>query len=475
MSSVTRIAVAYFVAKYRQSTPRSETLAKCFCECWHLIFRAIETASDTKCGNKDSLTFTIAEELIMPYLQSFPQIKPQITALREAWRRGAELCREKLDTIGEDDRQAESVDETLLQQALLDVVSEMVGTRHPLVPLLAYRNNFFRLLTNLVAQQAGIKQQSHPQNADNTAVAARTAASSPFLQIGPGSVIDHYLIVGKIGVGGMGVVYKADDRKLKRQVAIKFIMGGGQGMLHKRFVREMEVSAHLNHPNIITVYGVGNYQQLPYMVMEYIDGYSLLEYIVEQKIDRYRQLAILEKVARALAYAHKKNVIHRDVKPSNIMVRHDGEPILMDFGIAKVTEVSDRSLTRSGEIIGTLQYMSPEQAQGLKKEIGPATDVYALGAMLYQLLTGKSLVDGTTIEKSIRSSTKSRSLHVAYAQIFQCLWKKSVCVLWKKKPKDVTPPANILLPTYALLSTVSKPNATSSTAAKNCGLALSSL
>ena len=398
MTSVTRIAVAYFVGKYQKPASQTEIIATNFRECWHSIFLALETASDTKSLNKDSLTFTVAEELIMPYLKAFPQVKPQIPALREAWRRGARLCRERLEPTGNDGQIIESIDAPQLQQSLLDTVGEIVGTRHPLVALLAYRNNFCQLLVDLVGQKTGIfpgKQQSP----DTTAVAPRSETSSPLLQIGPDSAVDHYIIIGKIGAGGMGVVYKANDDKLKRQVAIKFIMSGGQGMLRRRFEREMEVSAHLNHPNIIKVYGVGIYRQLPYMVMEYIEGRPLLEYIFTQKIDRNAQLVILEKVARALNYAHKQNIIHRDVKPSNIMVRHNGEPILMDFGIAKVTEVSDRSLTRSGEVIGTLQYMSPEQAQGLKKEISPATDVYSLGAVLYQLLTGKSLVEGTTIEK----------------------------------------------------------------------------
>ena len=213
----------------------------------------------------------------------------------------------------------------------------------------------------------------------------------PNLQVG------HYQILEQIGSGGMGAVFKVRDTRLNRLAAIKVIhrssldTGGA-----KRFQREMNISASLNHPHIIKIYHIGVENQIPYLVMEYIDGLPLNEY-AKKKPSFKLLIAALEKVARAVDYAHQHKVVHRDLKPANILMRQDGEPVLMDFGLAKTSEVGDHSLTRTGEVMGTPQFMAPEQARGQKRQIDARTDVYALGGILYYFLSGKAPARGDTL------------------------------------------------------------------------------
>lgn len=219
-----------------------------------------------------------------------------------------------------------------------------------------------------------------------------------------GMLVGNYRILSLLGVGGMGMVYKAQRVPDKKIVAIKCILESGRednSRLLKRFLREAEVASSLSHPHIVTVYDTGTYNKFPYMVMEYIEGEPLLQFLTQTKATLEEKLNIMEKVAWALDYAHKRNVIHRDVKPSNIMVRANGEPVVMDFGLAKINEVEDRSLTHTGEVIGTIDYMAPEQARGLKKIMDARTDVYGLGGVMYHLLTGHGAVQGDTVSEKL--------------------------------------------------------------------------
>ena len=201
----------------------------------------------------------------------------------------------------------------------------------------------------------------------------------------------------------MGAVYKAIDTGLSRTVAIKFILTSG-GKKHekmlKRFLQEAEICANLNHPNIIKVYHASIFQNMPYLVMEYVEGQTLESYVEEKKCSYKEKVNILIKVSEALHHAHTKNIIHRDIKPSNVMVKNDGEPVLMDFGVAKIQN-EDRSLTITGEMMGSANYMAPEQTENSKREIVPATDVYGLGGILYYLLTGKSPVENETLMEMV--------------------------------------------------------------------------
>jgi serine/threonine protein kinase len=229
----------------------------------------------------------------------------------------------------------------------------------------------------------------------------------PFFE---GSQLGNYVIQGKLGAGGMGVVYRAKDTTLLRQVAIKVIKTGEAGHAMERFLRELEISAHLDHPHIVKIYHVGVCNKFPYCVMEYIQGLPLLDYVETHCLPLAGKLTIIKKIAMALVYAHKYKVIHRDIKPSNILVRDNGDPVLMDFGIAKITQSANRSITRSGEVVGTLEYMSPEQAEGKKREIDARTDIYGLGAVLYHLLTGRPPVTGSGMMEKIYNAAEGKTV-----------------------------------------------------------------
>ena len=218
-----------------------------------------------------------------------------------------------------------------------------------------------------------------------------------------GMTIDSYEVLSKIGMGGMGVVYQAKDKQLNRMVALKFLISEGSSQKKQialdRFLQEQQIMAQMDHPNIIKLYHASSYLGYPYLAMEFVEGKELLDYIESNSISIRDKLIIVKKTLQALHYAHRRGVIHRDVKPSNILIRGE-EPLLMDFGISRTKQVS-KALTRTGEIMGTPHYMAPEQAQGLKREIAPETDVYAMGGVLYHLLVGHSPVRGNTILEKI--------------------------------------------------------------------------
>ena len=162
----------------------------------------------------------------------------------------------------------------------------------------------------------------------------------------------------------MGTVYLAEQQYIKRRVAIKFITGNDAAQYRRRFSREVQITAHLDHPNIVKTYSAEMGSEVPYLVMEYIQGISLEKYMKSFPLTLVQKLQIVHTLALALDYAHRKGVVHRDIKPSNIMVQSDGTLKIMDFGLAKSSRLFDKSLTKTGDVIGTLRYMSPEQAQG---------------------------------------------------------------------------------------------------------------
>ena len=232
---------------------------------------------------------------------------------------------------------------------------------------------------------------------------------SESLSFAPHQRVDQYEILEPIGMGGMGAVFKAKDTLLRRLAAIKVMQRSAlQGNAIKRFEREIEVSARLSHSYIVKIYHVGTVNHIPYLAMEYIDGLPLLAHVEQNNLSWENRLLLLQKVSYALEYAHAQKVIHRDIKPSNILVRKNGEPVLMDFGLAKSFEVSDRSITRSGEVIGTPQYMAPEQAEGMKRKTDVRTDVYGMGAVLYHLLTGKPPASGESLMEILYQVAKKK-------------------------------------------------------------------
>ena len=194
----------------------------------------------------------------------------------------------------------------------------------------------------------------------------------------------------EIGRGGMGVVYKARQKELDRAVAIKMILDSHLASEEhvRRFQEEARAAARVEHSNIVHIHEVGQWNDQHYFVMEYINGVSLAEMIAEGSIDPVRAAQLVQRVARAVDHLHRQEIIHRDLKPSNILIDADGEPHVTDFGLAKVFQKGGQS-TATGVIVGTPSYMAPEQASGNSDLLGPKSDVYSLGAILFELLTGR--------------------------------------------------------------------------------------
>ena len=201
-----------------------------------------------------------------------------------------------------------------------------------------------------------------------------------------GEKVLHYKIIEKLGEGGMGVVYLAEDTKLERKVAIKFLPRyiAGNSEERERFKIEAKAAAALNHPNITTIYAIEESGDNTFIVMEYIDGIELKEKIKSGLIPTYDSVNIAIQIAEGLETAHKKGIVHRDIKSSNIMITKDGKIKIMDFGLAKIR--GGIELTKTGDTFGTAAYMSPEQARG--EALDQKTDIWSFGVVLYELLTG---------------------------------------------------------------------------------------
>jgi len=206
--------------------------------------------------------------------------------------------------------------------------------------------------------------------------------------LGKGKVFaDKYEIIGEIGQGGMGIVYKAEDINLKRTVALKFLPAEFTRLpeARERFIREAQAAAALSHPNICTIYEVEEADGQPYIAMEYVEGQSLRQRVAKGPMSADNVADIAVQVAEGLEAAHQRGIIHRDIKSANIMVTEKGQAKIMDFGLAKV--MGQEQLTRESVTIGTVAYMSPEQAQG--EDLDKRTDLWSFGVVLYELLTGQ--------------------------------------------------------------------------------------
>jgi serine/threonine protein kinase len=206
-----------------------------------------------------------------------------------------------------------------------------------------------------------------------------------------------YEILGVLGRGGMGVVYQARQLKLKRPVALKMILAGdaASGQERERFRIEAEAVARLQHPHIVQIYEVGEQDGRPFFSLEYVDGGSLAGKLQGSPQPPLAAAKLVESLARAIHAAHQHGVVHRDLKPANVLLTATGVPKITDFGLAKQLD-SDTDHTRTGAILGTPSYMAPEQAAGKMRDVGPAADVYALGAILYEMLTGRPPFRGET-------------------------------------------------------------------------------
>lgn len=214
-----------------------------------------------------------------------------------------------------------------------------------------------------------------------------------------------YEILGELGRGGMGVVYKARQPGLNRLVALKMVLAGAHASAEQlaRFQIEGEAVARLQHPNIVQVYELGKVDDCPFQALEFIDGDSLTKKIDATPQPPVEAARMVRKLSQAMHAAHQRGIIHRDLKPANILLTKEGEPKITDFGLAKRFEDdANQGHTRDGAIMGTPSYMAPEQAEGKTKDTGPPADIYSLGSILYDLITGRPPFRGTTLLETLQ-------------------------------------------------------------------------
>src|SRR6266481_5304715 len=253
-----------------------------------------------------------------------------------------------------------------------------------------------------------------------------------------GQRISHYKILEKLGEGGMGVVYKAEDTKLDRFVALKFLPPhlNASEQDKARFTQEAKAASAINHPNICTIYSIEEHEGQMFIVMEFVDGKTLRDFVGafhETPRPMNRAVDIGVQIADGLAAAHEKGIVHRDIKPENIMVRKDGIVQIMDFGLAKLRSASSKitRLTKEGSTVGTAGYMSPEQVQG--QDVDHRSDIFSFGVLLFELFTGQLPFKGVhetalayeivNVDASPMSSIKPGLDPALDAIVFECLEK----------------------------------------------------
>ncbi len=306
------------------------------------------------------------------------RIEALIDRFEQAWRRGEHPRIEDYLPTDEHERQ-------IALAELVQVELELRREGGDTVPTDPYRERYPELsATTFFEEGAGARQP-------------RTSAAPS-----DRPAVTGYEILEELGRGGMGVVYKARHVSLDRLVALKMIRPGDhiRSEMLERFRDEALAVARFQHPNIVQIHEVGEHQGRPYCALEYVDGGSLAKKLIGQSCSPQWSAELLAKLARTVHAAHARGIIHCDLKPANVLFTADAVPKLVDFGLARrLDEVSGG--TRTSELSGTPLYMAPEQARGKPEEIGPATDVYALGVMLYELLTGRAPFKGPTVAETL--------------------------------------------------------------------------
>ncbi len=247
--------------------------------------------------------------------------------------------------------------------------------------------------------QAGPSGPPTPSAAEAPTLVPAATSAAALARVGDlPEQFGRYHILKELGRGGMATVYLAHDDPLDRQVALKVPHFGPEDETAlRRFQREAKAAATLTHPNLCNVYDVGTIDGIHYLTMPLIEGRPLSA-VIRPDMPELEAVDLVRRLALALEFAHQKGIIHRDLKPSNIMLNEKGEPVVMDFGLARRANRDDARLTPSGAVVGTPAYTPPEQLEGSGAPLGPTCDVYALGVILYELLTGRVPFHGTVLQ-----------------------------------------------------------------------------
>jgi serine/threonine protein kinase/Tfp pilus assembly protein PilF len=310
------------------------------------------------------------------------------------------------DPAGEDDRDLPATLVTLLERACDRFEAACRAGLRPRVE--DYLTEMPTAGRPALEREIRALEQAYRNRAADPAAGPTDRTTEPTWQ-GPGGpaaarpAIAGYEILGELGRGGMGVVYRARQESLKRPVALKMILAGaaaGPAAL-ARFRTEADAAARLQHPNIVPIFELGEHAGLPYAVLELVEGGTLAGRLDGRPWPARAAAELAEALACAIDHAHGRGVIHRDLKPGNILLTADGTPKVADFGLAKLVVGGGASPTQTGDVLGTPSYMAPEQA-GSRSGIGPAADLYALGAILYELLTGRPPFKAETPQETIR-------------------------------------------------------------------------
>lgn len=353
--------------------------------------------------------------------EQLDQVDAACSELESAWKRGEDVRIEQLY------EQAEPEIRRYLLRELIAAEVEQKRTKGLSPEIDDYKSRFPEHLEEI--QTAFGFSTETAANSPTEAISSRPWAAKLPAEFG------RYQLQRLLGRGGMGSVYLARDRELERLVAIKFPTFDDRPAVRQiaseRFHREARAMATVQHANVCPIYDVGELDGDVFLTMSYIEGQSLSRLIAEQKqLPVGQAISITLSLAKAIRAVHKQGVYHRDIKPSNVMLRTDGEPILMDFGLASRTFEDDSNLTHSGLVIGSPAYMAPEQIEARHREVGPQTDIYALGVILYEMLCSRRPYEGSNLSvlgqmssrQEIRKPSELIGLAVQFDEIcLKCL------------------------------------------------------